>query len=163
MALNLPLPRTVLAHGHWTINHEKMSKSTGNVVNPFFAIERFGVDVLRYFLAANGSLRDDADYENSYVVKRYKTDLAGGLGNLTSRLVRGKLWNVRQSIECAAKGMLPERTELDEEHEKLLLSVPQRANDCMNKLNLWQTIDGISHFIHKVTIPVPFFTLLGVS
>lgn len=61
MALDLPLPRRVLAHGHWTINHEKMSKSTGNVVNPFFAIDRFGVDPMRFYLARMGSVAEDSN------------------------------------------------------------------------------------------------------
>ena len=158
LALDLPLPRTILAHGHWTINREKMSKSIGNVVNPNFAIERFGVDAMRYFLAANGSLNNDPDYDNSYIVKRYKADLSRGLGNLTSRLLRGKLWNVRQSVECRAKGMLPARSELDEEHEKLLVSVRQQAKANMDNLNLWRTIDSIVSVLDKVTSLGPFFT-----
>ncbi|KAJ6125062.1 hypothetical protein N7471_012379 [Penicillium samsonianum] len=78
MALDLPLPRNVLVHGHWTMNREKMSKSTGNVVNPFFAIERFGVDGMRFFLAYRGGLSDDADFDNSFIIRDYKKLLQGG-------------------------------------------------------------------------------------
>ena len=52
MALDMPLPKKILTHAHWTLGKEKMSKSTGNVVNPFFAIDRFGVDTMRYYLAS---------------------------------------------------------------------------------------------------------------
>ena len=99
MALDLPLPRQILTHAHWTLGREKMSKSTGNVVNPFFAIDRFGVDTMRYYLAHDGGIRDDADYENSYIIERYKKGLQGGLGNLVSRITRGKGWSVRRAVQ----------------------------------------------------------------
>ena len=78
-----------------------MSKSSGNVVNPFFAIDRFGVDTMRYYLAHDGGIRDDADYENAYIIERYKKGLQGGLGNLVSRITRGKGWNVRRAVQGA--------------------------------------------------------------
>jgi methionyl-tRNA synthetase len=51
-----------------------MSKSTGNVVNPFFALDRFGVDTMRYYLAHDGGIQDDADYGNEHIIERYKRD-----------------------------------------------------------------------------------------
>lgn len=99
LALDLPLPQRILAHAHWTLGKEKMSKSLGNVVNPFFAIKRFGVDGMRYFLARNGGIKDDAMYDNSFIIERYKIDLQFGLGNLLSRVVRGKGWSVRQAVQ----------------------------------------------------------------
>ena len=99
MALDLPLPHQVLTHAHWTLGHEKMSKSIGNVVNPFFALERFGVDTMRYYLAHDGGIQDDSDYDNSHIIEKYKKGLQGGLGNLTSRIMRGKTWNVRKAVQ----------------------------------------------------------------
>lgn len=99
MALDLPLPRQILAHAHWTLGGEKMSKSLGNVVDPFFAIERFGVDGLRYFLAYNGGIKDDAMYDNSLIIDQYTKHLQGSLGNLASRIVRGKGWNIRRAVQ----------------------------------------------------------------
>lgn len=99
MALDLPLPRQILAHAHWTLGHKKMSKTRGNVVNPFFAIERFGVDALRYFLALKGGIKDDAVYDNDLVTAQYDSDLHGGLGNLLSRIIRYKGWNVRRAVQ----------------------------------------------------------------
>ncbi|KAL8826537.1 MAG: hypothetical protein Q9191_003741 [Dirinaria sp. TL-2023a] len=99
MALDLPLPRQILTHAHWTLGHNKMSKSRGIVVNPFFALERFGVDTMRYYLAYDGGLKDDASYENSYIIERYTKGLQGGLGNLVSRIVRGRGWSVRRAVE----------------------------------------------------------------
>ena len=60
MALSIPLQRTLLTHAHWTIDQKKMSKSIGNVADPFEAMESFGVDVVRYYLArVGGKFRDD--------------------------------------------------------------------------------------------------------
>lgn len=59
MALGLPLPKTILAHAHWTMGQKKMSKSLGNVVNPFLAIERYTKDGIRYFLVNKGGLESD--------------------------------------------------------------------------------------------------------
>jgi methionyl-tRNA synthetase len=101
MALDLPLPKQFLSHAHWTMNREKMSKSSGNVVNPFFAIDRFDVDVMRYYMAHDGGIVDDADYENAYIIERYKKQLQGGFGNLLSRIVRSQKWNIRDSVKQA--------------------------------------------------------------
>ena len=99
MALGLPVPKQFLSHAHWTMNQEKMSKSLGNVVNPFHAIERFGVDVVRYYMIRDGGYADDAAYENAFLIERYKKELQGGLGNLLSRILRTKRWSLLECIE----------------------------------------------------------------
>ena len=85
MALDLPLPKNILTHAHWTMNKMKMSKSVGNVVSPSFALSRFGIDTMRYYLIHDGGLNDDSDYSNDMVVERYTKQLQGQLGNLLSR------------------------------------------------------------------------------
>ncbi|KXL48590.1 hypothetical protein M433DRAFT_56688 [Acidomyces richmondensis BFW] len=99
MALDLPLPKHVLTHAHWTLGKKKMAKSTGNAVNPFFALERFGIDVMRWYLVQDGGITDDADYDNSFIIKKYKKGLQDGLGNLTSRITRGKGWDVQRAVK----------------------------------------------------------------
>lgn len=99
MALDLPLPLNILTHAHWTLGKEKMAKSTGNVVNPFFALDRFGVDVMRFYLAHDGGIAQDADYTNDNILERHRVILQGQLGNLASRLIRGKGWNLRSVVE----------------------------------------------------------------
>ena len=99
LALDLPLPRKIMTHAHWTLGKQKMSKSTGNVVNPFYALDRFRLDAMRYFLVHNGGIANDADYDNRYIVERYLTDLKNGLGNLVARILRAKNWNVRKAVE----------------------------------------------------------------
>ena len=99
MALDLPLPKQVLTTAHWTLGRQKMAKSTGNVVNPFFALERFGTDVMRYYLVHDGGIVDDADYDNVFISDKYKKGLQGGLGNLVSRVMKGKAFNVRRAVQ----------------------------------------------------------------
>lgn len=104
LALDLPPPKQVLTHAHWTLGHAKMAKSTGNVVNPFFAMDRFGVDAMRFYLAHDGGITDDADYANEHIVERYKKCLSGGLGNLLQRVTGAKIWSVEAAVEAAAGG-----------------------------------------------------------
>jgi len=103
MALDLPLPRGFLTHAHWTMGKAKMSKSLGNGVNPFFAIERYGLDTMRYFMIYAGGIVNDADYDNSFIVDNYKKGLQDGLGNLLARILRGK-WSVREAVVELNKG-----------------------------------------------------------
>ena len=99
MALDLPLPKQILTTAHWTLGRQKMAKSTGNVVNPFFAIDRFGTDTMRYYLVHDGGITDDADYDNSFIAAKYKKGLSGGLGNLVSRIMKPTDWNVRRAVK----------------------------------------------------------------
>ena len=85
MALKLPLPTTIYAHGWWTVNGEKMSKSRGNVVDPNTMIDDFGVDAFRYFLLREVPFGQDGDFSRSALVNRINSELADGLGNLLSR------------------------------------------------------------------------------
>jgi len=85
MALNLPLPETIFAHGWWTVNGEKMSKSRGNVVDPNKMIDEFGADAFRYFLLREVPFGQDGDFSQSAMVTNINSDLANGIGNLLSR------------------------------------------------------------------------------
>jgi len=79
-----------------------MSKSAGNGVNPFLAIERYGVDTIRFYMAYNGGIVDDAMYENSRVAETYKHVLRDGLGNLLQRVFKSKQFNVKESVQVVA-------------------------------------------------------------
>ncbi|KAJ5877095.1 hypothetical protein N7455_000560 [Penicillium solitum] len=149
MALDLPLPRNVLVHGHWTMNREKMSKSTGNVVNPFFAIERFGVDGMRFFLAYRGGLADDADFDNSFIIRDYKKLLQGGLGNLTLRTIGCARGNLRSYIIDAGSDKLPAATPEDLEHQEMLEQTPPQVAELMENLNPRAALQETMSIIEK--------------
>ncbi|MEK7702520.1 MAG: methionine--tRNA ligase [Nitrospirota bacterium] len=85
MALDLPLPKKLFAHGWWTVDGEKMSKSRGNVVNPHDVIDKVGVEPFRYFLLREVPFGDDGNFSHDALTDRYNSDLANDLGNLVSR------------------------------------------------------------------------------
>jgi methionyl-tRNA synthetase len=153
LALDIPPPKQILTHAHWTLGKQKMAKSTGNVVNPFFALDRFGVDTIRYYLAHDGGLVDDADYENKYIVEKYKKGLQGGLGNLVSRITRPKIWNVRNSIEAAHKGTLLKPDESTLQQLELLESVRDSVSACFDQLNPGTALHHIMNVVYEVSIP----------
>ncbi|BCS24080.1 methionine--tRNA ligase MSM1 [Aspergillus puulaauensis] len=134
MALDLPIPRNVLVHGHWTMNREKMSKSTGNVVNPFFAIDRFGVDTMRFFLSFQGGFASDADYDNAHIIRDYKKYLQQGIGNIAHRTIGCAKKNLRTYIVNAVTGKSP-ATRTDQEYQKMLEELSTKVAEHMEKLN----------------------------
>ncbi|KAK4058706.1 methionyl-tRNA synthetase [Microbotryomycetes sp. JL221] len=115
MALELPLPRNLLAHGHWTMDKFKMSKSRGNVANPFEAINLWGVETMRvYLMKAGGNSAVDA----------------GQLGNLLSRISNDKLIGKLESIQQLVT--LPNQIETqDEKLVEMLKSLPGKSNQTL--------------------------------
>ncbi len=102
MALGLPLPKKVFAHGWWTVEGEKMSKSLGNIVDPTEVAAKYGVDPVRAFLFREVPFGQDGDFSMESFKNRYNSDLANNIGNLLSR-----------TLNMAAKniGELPEKIE----------------------------------------------------
>lgn len=87
MALDLPLPKNIFAHGWWTVEGRKMSKSLGNVVDPNEMVEKYGADAFRYFLFREVTFGLDGDFSEDALISRINTDLANDLGNLLSRFL----------------------------------------------------------------------------
>ena len=87
MSLDLPLPKKVYGHGWLLLDGGKMSKSKGNVVDPYVLAERFGVDALRFFLLRTFPFGSDGNFSNELLINTINVDLANDLGNLVSRTV----------------------------------------------------------------------------
>ena len=88
LSANLPLPKSLLVHGFITSGGIKMSKSIGNVVNPFEIIDKYGLDSLRYYLLRHIPTLDDGDFTLQHFEEVYNADLANGLGNLVARVAK---------------------------------------------------------------------------
>jgi methionyl-tRNA synthetase len=99
-ALGIRLPDTILAHGWWLVGQDKMSKSRENVVSPIEMVDKFGVDVYRYFLLRDVPFGLDGNFSESAIIKRFNGDLANDLGNLVYRTLT--------MIEKYFAGVIPE-------------------------------------------------------
>jgi len=88
LSADLPNSKQVFIHGFITVNGQKISKSLGNVVNPFDLVEKYGTDAVRYFLLAKINPYDDSDFTIKKFEEAYNADLANGLGNLISRIAK---------------------------------------------------------------------------
>lgn len=143
MALKLPLPETIFAHGWWTVEGEKMSKSRGNVVDPNQMIDAFGVDAFRYFLLREVPFGQDGDFSLTGMITRINSDLANGLGNLLSRTLT--------LIERTQGGMIPApgtsgpaEQELERATISLLREILPRH---LEQLEFNRALEGIWHVV----------------
>ena len=121
MSLNLPLPKHIGAHGWWTRNGEKMSKSKGNVVNPKEVADAYGLENFRYFMLREVPFGGDGDFSQRALIDRINSDLGNDLGNLLNRLIgmSGKYFDGRVECDNVAKYYQAELDEMEASLEKL--------------------------------------------
>ena len=122
MALDLPLPKHLAVHGWITFNGQKMSKSIGNVVDPFVLGERYGADAIRYHILREMALGADSSFSNEIMINRINTDLANGLGNLVSRTVA--------MVEKYFGGTLPKEKQSGEFDDDLIKTCVELRDKC---------------------------------
>jgi methionyl-tRNA synthetase len=121
MSLDLPLPKHIAAHGWWTRNGEKMSKSKGNVINPKEVADAYGLENFRYFMLREVPFGGDGDFSQKALMDRINSDLGNDLGNLLNRLIgmSGKYSNGVVSSANVQKYYKAELDEVNESIEKL--------------------------------------------
>ncbi|OLC43674.1 MAG: methionine--tRNA ligase [Nitrospirae bacterium 13_1_40CM_4_62_6] len=138
MALERPLPKTIFAHGWWTVNGEKMSKSRGNVVDPYAVVDELGADAFRYFLLREIPFGHDGDFSREALIGRINTDLANDLGNLLHRTLT--------MIERFAKGTVPqpkEEARVDHLLQHHAAQLPDLVKDHLEKLEFNRALESI--------------------
>ena len=103
MAINYQLPKTIFAHGWWTNEGKKISKSIGNTIDPNDMIEKYGLDQFRYFLLREVPLGNDGDFSVDSLINRVNADLSNNLGNLVQRVVKFLNKNFNNIIPYSVK------------------------------------------------------------
>ncbi len=145
MAAGIELPKQVVVHGWWTSEGRKMSKSIGNVVDPYEIIDKFGRDPFRYFLLREVPFGQDGDFSVQAMERRINSDLANDLGNLFSR--------VAALLKKGADGVVPKSvgyTEVEAEFKNMHNAVSHfmETFDFYNALKaIWEYINRINKFI----------------
>src|SRR5690625_4189106 len=130
MALDLPLPKKVFAHGWILMKDGKMSKSKGNVIDPVVLIDRYGLDALRYYLLREVPFGADGVFTPEGFVERINFDLANDLGNLLNRTVA----MIDQYFDGVIPSYVSSETKVDEDLENVMKETVQKVEDAMDEM-----------------------------
>lgn len=145
LSLRLPLPKNIFVHGFITSDGQKMSKSLGNVVDPFELVKKYGTDPVRYFLLREITSMEDGDFTYEKFEQRYTSDLAKGLGNLVSRVATlAKKYSFPS--DASAKGQI--REEIAGAREKYQKAISDfKFNEAL--ISVWGLIGFCDRYIEK--------------
>lgn len=138
MAAGLPLPKKIFAHGWWTNEGEKISKSLGNTIDPLKLVEEFGQDPVRYFLMREVPFGLDGDFSRTALIQRINADLANDLGNLVQRVLSFVQKNADAKIPTPST-LLPQDLKMLEKIKNL----PQVLDACAEQLQLHKMCEAI--------------------
>jgi methionyl-tRNA synthetase len=141
-AMGLEQPKSIFAHGWWLIGNSKMSKSSGNVVNPMDMCEKYGVDAFRYFLLSEMVLGQDASFTEEQFILRYNSDLANDLGNFLNRVVK---MTIKQF-----DGTVPAAGDLTQAEHDFIESVLKAVDALENSITGMKLDKGLNEVIAAV-------------
>ncbi|ARN84283.1 methionine--tRNA ligase [Candidatus Nucleicultrix amoebiphila] len=149
MAAGLTPPKRIFAHGWWTNEGQKISKSLGNVIDPYKLMGEFGVDPVRYFLLREVPFGQDGDFSRTALIQRVNSDLANDLGNLVQRVL--------SFINKNADARVPLKGDLTEADQALLTKMNQILEDCrkyaesqaLNKMleAIWEGVGEANRYV----------------
>ncbi len=168
LSAGLALPKNIFTHGFITVDGQKMSKTIGNVIDPFELVKKYGVDPVRYYLLREIPSGEDGDFSYAKLEARYEAELANGLGNLVQRTLTliengllGELNYLKRLEDPALNIFLQQNREHYEKsiddfrlHEALasVWEVVDRANGYLNEHRPWELIkDNPEHFLAVMT------------
>lgn len=153
MSAGIKLPDHVAAHGWWTVDGEKMSKSLGNVVDPIEEVKKYGLDAFRYYLIRESTFGLDADYSQKAVITRINADLSNDLGNLLNRTI-GMQKKYFGDIVLEPKTYEAIENEINELYNLTVKEVYERLEECdfSESLKLiWKLISRMNKYIDETT------------
>ena len=145
MSAEMPLPKSIFAHGWWMSGESKMSKTLGNVVNPLDLIEEYGVDPVRYYLMREMVLGQDASFTMESFIKRYNSDLANDFGNLLSRISKLIEKNFDSVVPDPGKSTTADN-EIKVSAEKVITSI----HTLITEMKVHEAIEETLQFIRGV-------------
>ncbi|HPY01395.1 MAG TPA: methionine--tRNA ligase, partial [Candidatus Marinimicrobia bacterium] len=143
-AMDLPMPKTIFAHGWWMIDETKMSKSLKNIVEPLDLVDAYGVDPVRYFLMRDMVLGQDANFSEGIFIKRYNSELANDFGNLISRVTT--LIN-KNFLQIPAPEQL---SNAENEIQKTAGQLPTVTHKLFSELKITEALDEIINYIRSI-------------